>query len=124
MDTYTCNRLSNMLKSGKFQFGSTFAFIDCGGPEFDISVNGKIFHFEMHSYCGPVALDKRKGKEGSPLKNQPQEFLEAASLWAQQGQNIDGKGLCIWFHEPKEILKHLGGKHWKIIGYEPSVKGQ
>jgi hypothetical protein len=84
-----------------------------------ISVGGKIIDFEMHPYCGPTILNKRTG---SPLKNQPTAFLESASLWAKQGKKMEN-GLCLWYHEPKEILQHMGGRHWKIIGYEPSVKG-
>lgn len=95
-----------------------FIHISLGGPEYDISVGGKIYHFEMHKWCGPVWLKKN----GDPQETQPIPFLEAASLWSQQGQKVED-GLCVWNHEPKEILKHLGGKHWKIVGYEPAVKG-
>lgn len=58
-----------------------------------ISVGGKIYEFEMHPYCGPNILNRN----GEPLKHQPLDFLEAASLWAQQGQMVDG-GLCRWEH--------------------------
>lgn len=84
-----------------------------------IQVNGNLYEFEMHPYCGPTLLNKRTG---SPLKHQPGPFLDAASLWAQQGQKIED-GLCVWYHEPKPILKHLGGKHWQNLGYEPAIKG-
>lgn len=80
-----------------------------GGPMFDIQVNGKRYHFEMHPYCGPTL--------------QSNEFLEAASLWAQQGQKVED-GLCVWHHPPKDILKHLGGRHWQIIGQEPPMRGK
>lgn len=89
-----------------------------GGPMRKISVGGKIIEFEMHPYCGPNILKRN----GEPIKHQPMEFLKAASLWAQQGQKIED-GLCVWYHQPKKILKHLGGKHWEILGYEPAVKG-
>lgn len=95
-------------------------FLDCGGPEYDISVGGKIYHFEMHPYCGPSLLKKN----GDPvdLGKTPKRFLEAASLWAQQGQKVEN-GLCVWFHEPKPILKHLGGKHFLIVGEHPPERG-
>lgn len=71
-----------------------------GGPMHRISVNGKIYEFEMHPCCGPTLLNRN----GDPLKHQPTSFLEAASLWAQQGRRIED-GLCRWDHEPKPILR-------------------
>ena len=94
------------------------ACVDCGGPMLKISVGGKVIEFEMHPYCGPNILNRK----GEPLANQPDDFLTAASLWAQQGQRMED-GLCRWDHPPKEILKHLGGRHWQILGYEKPVKG-
>lgn len=89
-----------------------------GGPEHVIQVKGRRIRFEMHPYCGPVALRK----DGEPAKQQPKDFLHAASLWAQQGRKVDPDGVCIWRREPEPILKHLGGRHWKIIGYkEPEI---
>jgi hypothetical protein len=95
-------------------------FVLMGGPEHDISVNGKIYHFEMHPYCGPIALNKRNGEA---LKHQFGPFLEAASLWAQQGRRVEN-GMCIWDREPKPILKHLGGRHYQIVGHHPAERGQ
>lgn len=85
----------------------------------DIQVNGYVYHFEMHPYCGPNILNKRTEE---PLKHQPMEFLEAASLWAKQGQKIEN-GLCVWYHKPKPILEHLGGRHYKVLGSYPAVRG-
>lgn len=93
--------------------------ISRGGPMRRISVNHKIIEFEMHPYCGPTILNRK----GEPAAKQPHDFLHAASLWAQQGQRIED-GLCRWDHEPKEIVKHIGGRHWKLIGYEPPVRGE
>lgn len=84
-----------------------------------ISVNGKIYEFEMHRYCGPNILNRK----GEPIKNQPADFLKAASLWAQQGQRIED-GLCRWDHEPEPILEHIVGKHYRVLGYKPQVKGK
>lgn len=99
--------------------GLGFCHVMLGGPMKKISVGGKIFEFEMHPYCGPTLLNKH----GSPLKKQPHDFLNAASLWAQQGERMED-GFCRWDHEPKEILKHLGGRNWQIIGYEKPIRGE
>lgn len=90
-----------------------------GGPMRKISVGGKIYEFEMHRYCGPTLLNRN----GEPRKYQPMQFLKAASLWAQQGEKIDENGLCIWFHEPTNITKHLGGRHYLFIRQEPGKQG-
>jgi hypothetical protein len=73
-----------------------WGFIDCGGPIQTIEVNGTRYLFEMHQYCGPVAIKPN----GDARKSQPMEFLEAASLWARQGQKVDKNGLCIWEWRP------------------------
>lgn len=93
--------------------------LDLGGPDFVISVRGKRIKFEMHPWCGPVALTRR----GDPASVQPMAFLAAASLWAQQGRRVED-GLCVWHHDPKPILKHLGGRNYLIVGYHPAVRGE
>ena len=95
-------------------------FLEHGGPTRKIKVGGKVFTFEMHPYCGPMLLRR----DVEPAAYNPPKFLEAVSLWAQQGEKIDADGFCIWYHAPKEILKHLGGRHWKLVGYEEPVKGE
>lgn len=92
--------------------------IDVGGPDFVIQVNGMRHTFEMHPIFGPHRLNK----DGSISACQPQDFLEAASLWDQQGQKVEDC-LCVWFHKPKEILRHLGGRNYEITGYEPAIRG-
>ena len=80
-----------------------------GGKMHKISVGGRIIEFEMHRYCGPNILNRK----GEPLKNQPADFLHAASLWAQQGQKVDENGLCIYYHEPEptvEVTMRSGAK--------------
>lgn len=84
-----------------------------------ISVDHSIIEFEMHPYCGPNILNRK----GEPLKDQPVSFLKAVSLWAQQGKRMEN-GLCRWDHEPKPILKHRGGRHYEILGYEAPVRGE
>lgn len=59
-----------------------------GGPEYTIKVGiGKPIRFEMHSYCGPMPT-RQLGH------NHP--FWTAVTLWSQQGERVDGDGLCIW----------------------------
>ena len=83
-----------------------------------ISVGGTVIDFEMHPYCGPNILNRK----GSPLANQPHDFLVAASLWAQQGRRMED-GLCRWDHPPKRIRKQISGSHWQSVGREPPVRG-
>lgn len=69
-----------------------------GGPEYDILVGSKSYHFEDHPYCGPNIIHKITK---SVRKNQPKDFLRAVSLWAQQGRKVDKKGFAIWRNELK-----------------------
>ena len=96
-----------------------FIHIMLGGPTRKIQVDGKVFTFEMHRYCGPMLLKRN----GEPAAHQPNKFIAAASLWAQQGERMEGD-LCRWDREPKKIVQHLGGRHWKLVGYEPAVRGE
>ena len=93
--------------------------ISVGGPVQKISVKGKIFTFEFHPYCGPIALKKN----GDALKDQPNEFLEAASLWIQQGRKIEN-GLCVYYHEPVPITQKIGGRSYRIVGYQEPQRGE
>lgn len=104
--------------SERVKFGGLVACLDCGGPMRKIQVNGTVCEFEMHPYCGPNFLNKK----GEPLKHQPAAFLKAASLWAQQGQKIEN-GMCVWYHEPEMITEHIGGRHYRIKGFKPAVRG-
>lgn len=92
--------------------------LDAGGPMFKISVGGRVFEFELNQFAGPNVLDSK----GRPFEDQPTGFLLAASLWIQQGKRMEG-GLCRWDHEPVPIKRHLGGKHWLLVGHEPAVRG-
>jgi hypothetical protein len=94
-------------------------FLDCGGPNCKISVNGQIIEFEDHPYCGPTKLTKR----GDPAAHQPPEFLMAASLWCQQGKQIED-GLCRWNHEQEPILKRINSRSAIVIGWKPAQRGQ
>jgi hypothetical protein len=90
-----------------------------GGPIKKISVNGRILTFEMHRYLGPVLLRA----DNEPAKRQPKNFLHATSLWAQQGERMEGT-LCRWDHEEQPILKRDGRDRLKFVGWTPAVKGE
>ena len=77
---------------------SAAIFIDCGGPVLEIAVNGRRVRFEDHPYCGPTALKRN----GDPARYQPNDFLTAATLWAQQGRKVKN-GLCQWNPRAKLI---------------------
>ena len=58
-----------------------------------IDTSGKEWLFEMHNYCGPIALKK----DGDPRAKQPSEkskFWIAVTLWAQQGKKVDDNNYC------------------------------
>jgi hypothetical protein len=88
--------------------------ISTGGPTRKISVNGKIFTFEMHPHCGPVILNK----SGDPSNHQqPKHFFwHAVTYWAQQEQRITD-GLCTWDHPPEPITKRLDKRNQIITGW-------
>lgn len=89
-----------------------------------ISVKGNLYTFEWANYVGPVALTKR----GDPLAKQPNDFLEAASLWHQQGREVDEQGLCIYHfhHEQTPIVKHVSKRTGFVTGWtkpQPPTRG-
>lgn len=94
--------------------------LEVGGPMYKIKRCGKIYEFELNQFAGPNILNK---KTGSPLKNQPMPFLEAVSLWLQQGKRMEN-GLCRWDHDPEKILKHLGGRHYLVLGFKEPERGE
>lgn len=95
--------------------------ISFGGPMRKINDNtGKLWHFEMHRYCGPAATTI----EGEILDKQPpvkSPFWAAVSAWAQQGQKIED-GLCVWTRPIEPKLVHLGGKHYAYEGSSFALK--
>lgn len=98
--------------------------ISRGGPIHTIQVNGKRHTFEMHPYCGPIAI----GKRGNGLLHQAKDFLEAASHWAQQGRRVGSDGLCIWEHPAYEelITRPIGKRSAVVTGFKmiPARKGE
>lgn len=93
----------------------TLIHISLAGPTRHITDSkGKRWTFEMHHYCGPIALNK----SGDPMERQPGErspFWHAVTRWAQGGHRLNGIE-CIWEEEPKPILEHIGGKHYRVVG--------
>lgn len=91
--------------------------ISLAGPTRTITdAKGNRWTFEMHHYCGPIALNKR----GDPMEGQPGErspFWHAVTRWAQGGHRLNGIE-CIWEEEPKPVLEHIAGKHYRVVGWE------
>ena len=91
--------------------------ISWAGPTRAITdAKGKRWTFEMHHYCGPIVLNKR----GDPMERQPGErspFWYAVTRWAQGGHRLNGIE-CVWEEEPKPVLEHIGGKHYRVVGWE------
>ena len=90
-----------------------------GGKDYLIKdSSGKEWKFEDHPYCGPTVLNKK----GDPAPNQPNGkslLWVCINLWITQGKKSN-YGVCIYelIEEKKPILKHMGGRHYKIVGYK------
>ena len=93
--------------------------LDVGGEMLKISVGGRVYEFEMHPIFGPALLDRN----GNALDKQPIPFLKAVSLWAEQGRRMES-GLCRWDHGSEPITKHMGGRHYKVIGWTEPRRGE
>ncbi len=57
--------------------------------------------FEMHSYCGPIRLDKR-GEPTPENFGEQHPFWGAFERWQAQGSRVDARGRCIftWTDRP------------------------
>lgn len=102
----------------EFRVGNVSGILLCGGEDYRIQVKGKIYTFELHPYCGPTVITHK----GDPASVQPVAVLAAASDWLARGKPMEN-GLCVWYHEPKPILKHIGGRHWMFMGEHPPERG-
>lgn len=85
--------------------------------EYKIRAGGKEFRFSFSEHLGPSML----GKRGQSLSNMPPErspFWDALHFWIRQGQQVDSEGWCVfkWEMKPVQILKHLGGRHYMVLG--------
>lgn len=92
--------------------------ISYGGPSRYIKDStGKEWRFEDPPYFGPIV----ETKTGAVRENQPGErspFWPAVEAWYAQGKQVDERGFCIWTPPPEPILEHMGGKHYKVVGYK------
>lgn len=84
------------------------AIICVGGPVRTIVAGSRLWHFEMHPYCGPMPIHKRTGNGIDGTR----AFWDAVSLWAQQGERVDATGVCLWETPAPTPLYHLGGRHY------------
>ena len=96
--------------------GGRPALVMVGGPDLKIRAGGKEFCFEMHDYCGPLMI----GKRGDPIQTLPPQkspFWDALHWWIKQGKQVGVDGYCIfkWEMKPVNIVKHLGGRHYKVL---------
>lgn len=96
----------------------------CSDPgDYRIKVDGKIYTFEFSDRFGPIVLNRR----GDPMSKQPgpkNKFWWAVSSWKQRGKEIDDDGLCVWFTEPEDILRHIAGRHYIVIGETEPIRGE
>lgn len=75
-------------------------------PSYRIQVNGRIYRFEMHSYCGPSVLLKNDDiANRQPGEHHP--FWEAVTCWHAQGERTgrkfpNGDRFAVWKKMPKK----------------------
>lgn len=98
----------------------SIACVLIGSPTERISVDGKIYFFEL-LHSGGCAFLTQSGRE---LENVKVKAYDAVFYWDQQGKRRDSEGLCIWDYPATEILEHLGGRHYKVVGSETPVRGK
>ncbi len=100
--------------------------ISLGGPTLQIEVGGKLVPFEMHPHCGPHPCHKTTGEL---LKRIPPGFWEAIDLWVKSGERLNG-GRCIVPDVCRDcegrgdVIKHLGGRHYEMVGQCAKCKGR
>ena len=91
--------------------------------EYKIRAGDKEFRFEFHAFTGPSMLAKQGGRNSklwNPTDRFPPQkspFWDALYWWLKQGKQVDADGYCVfkWEMQPVNILKHLGGRHYKIL---------
>jgi len=100
--------------------------LSVGGPTHQINVRGRQVPFEMHPYCGPTPVHKITG---DPLLNTPPGFWDAIDLWIRGGKKMDGEtavvpAACADCDGSGDEMKHLGGKHYELVGRCKACKGK
>jgi hypothetical protein len=91
-----------------------------GGPNYKISIEGKVYTFEDHPWIGPAMLKKN----GDPAIYQPGWFLEAVTWWYQSGKKVGEDGLCVWEYPAEPITKTLCKGHAEVVGWTKPRKGE
>lgn len=81
----------------RVRIGDTVAYVCLGGPIRRIVAGGRLWHFEMLHYLGPMPVHKKTGAgiEGTDA------FWQAVTWWAQQGERVDPSGACLYDRHPK-----------------------
>lgn len=74
-------------------------YVMLGGPERRILVQGKVYLFEMHPYCGPVLLRQDGEPRARQFTSSNKPFWDAVTLWAQQGEAVGEDGFCVYSGE-------------------------
>lgn len=62
------------------------------GPIYSIEVDGKTYRFEMHSYFGPLAVNKNDSIKKAPW---PSAVWKAIQLWIDLGEKVDAESRCL-----------------------------
>lgn len=98
----------------KMYFGGSVAYVSMC-DDYKIRAGEKEFCFSFHSFCGPSLLGKRGQEIAFPPQKSP--FWDALYWWIKQGKQVDSDGYCVfkWETKPVNILKHLGGRNWKVL---------
>ncbi len=79
--------------------------------DYQIDVGGRVIPFEFSDRFGPIPLNKN----GEISARRPtNKFLNAATLWVEQGKRVGEDGLCIWEEPPdwKEDHIQISARRW------------
>ena len=102
------------------------AHLSLGGRTIVMPIGkSKTVLFEMHNYFGPIPLNKRTDE---PMDRIPKAFWDAFERWDLGGKMMDGD-TCVtpsWCEEcggHGDKTRHLGGRHYEIIGKCDKCKG-
>ena len=67
-------------------------FIDFGGSQRELVVNGITYYMEFHRYHGPIRLTKSGCGHQQDF---PSHVWDVIQKWIDQGKRMDGD-LCVW----------------------------
>lgn len=115
-----------------------------GGPLYRIiDSQGKVWLFELHSYCGPTVLTAKTEEIATVQPGERSRFWPAFELWEEQGKQTKmAKGKypwCEWKPRPKCACGHerrvhgdpklnrkrscIGSPYCPCDGWKPAVIG-